>query len=471
MPTEGRSALQRRDTSRDSSRKSTPSTRRRFLGGAAAGGAAALGGCLTGLTGGSGVRGGTKSGGGSADVINVAAVYGSGELFQRLVNEYVEDDAGVEVDVSLFPFANLFEKTNSVLGTKGDAYDIMFMADIWLPQFGPHCEPIKKWLPGKYPSNAMVQACIEDGMWPTPNSSTVQWRKAETEEALRGQVVVGNNQMFAYNRAYYERVGEKTPPKTWDDVLRAGRKIDERIDGVDGYVIRGKRGNPITSNYYCVGAAKAGDMFDKNWRFTWDQEQGIDAVKFYINDLKSISPSGVASFNSDAVLNRVGSGRAAQGAVWPAAASLLLNPEKSEAANDVELTVCPKGGRRAPTIGTWMTTINKYVSDSKKEAAGKVIKSFISRKAQEKYVELGGIPFRKDIFEDYTNSQPWFDALYRSLQQSVWRPRTPLWSEMEVMFGKYLNTALTGQITAEQAMRKANNQFERMLKQSGYYSQ
>lgn len=461
MPSEGRHELCKQHTGGGSTGGATGSTRRRFLSGTAVGSAVALSGCLTAAI---------KSSSAGEDTLRVAAVEGEGRLFQRLIREHVEDATNVNVEISLFPFANLFEKTSSVLETGGTAYDLLFLADVWLPKFAIHCEPLRQWMPGDYPTEAMIQTCIEVGTWPLPDGPTVPFATGR-ETSLRGQVVVGNAQLFAYNKSYYEQVGAKTPPETWDDVLSVGKKIDEQIDNVDGYAIRGKRGNPITSNYFSIGTSIAGNMFDDDWRYRWDEKQGIDALQFYTNDLKSISPAGVASFDSDQVLNRLGDGTVAQGLVWPTSASILLDSESSEVANDIAFTVCPKGTRRAPQIGTWVTAINKYVSNAKKKAAGTVISSVISREAQEKNVELGGVPFRHDTFENNMDSQPWFDALYRSLKQAVWRPRTPLWTEMEITLGRHLNTALSGESSAKEAMTNANDELERMVKEAGYYEE
>lgn len=456
MPSEGKHEPCEQRTNGESTGGINGSTRRRFLSGTAASSALALSGCLTAAI---------KSNSGGKNTIQVAAVEGEGRLFQHLIREHIEDDTDVNVDISLFPYANLFEKTSSVLGTKGTAFDLLFLDGVWVPKFAIHCEPLRQWMPGDYPTDAMIQACLNEGTWPLPKGPTAPFAKGRTPN-LYGQAVVGNAQMFAYNRRYYEQVGAKTPPETWDDVLTAGKRIDEQIDGVDGYVIRGKRGNPITTNYFSIGTSIAGNMFDENWRYTWDEKQGIDALQFYTDDLKSISPTGVASFGSDQVLNRLGEGTAAQGFVWPAAASILLD---SEGTNDIAFTVSPKGTRRAPLIGNWVTAINTYISDAKKEAAGKVIDSFISRKSQEKYVELGGIPFRHDIFQNNINSQPWFSALYNTLKQTVQRPRTPLWTEIQITLGRYLNTALTGESSPKMAMTNANDELEQMLKQAGYY--
>ena len=434
-------------------------SRRRFLAGTGTVASLGMAGCTGSLTG---------SGTTAADSISVAAAEGSGTLFKKLIKEYVEEDTGVTVDVSLFPYANLLEKVNSVFTSQSDAYDVVMMDDPWFPQFAGDVAPLEQWTPESLPKEQIIQTCLDIATWPAPKGPTVPSAQG-MEKKIRGQVLVGNTQLFAYNKKYYEDVGADTPPKTWSDVYETGKKISEQIDGANGYIIRGKRGNPINANFFGLGMSKAGDMFDKNWRYRWDEQQGVEALDFYVNKLKSISPDGVASFDSDQVLQGLADGTAAQAPAWPSAASLLLDPEKSDHYDNIAFTVIPEGTRRAPQQGNWIAGINKYASDSKKQAAGNVIHSAVSKEAQQKYVELGGVPFRHDTFEENMDAEVWFEALYESLQTAKWRPRTPLWTEIAITQGKFLNTALTGNISPKEALTKVNDQVESTLEGAGYY--
>lgn len=460
--------------------------RRRFLAGAGAATAVALAGCTGGGGGeggggsgdgtsdggsGDGTSGGSSgsSGGDTADSIAVAAVEGSGRLFKRLVDNYVSEETGIDVEVSLFPYANLFEKTSSVLTTQGDAFDIVFMDDPWFPQLATNVDPIEQWLPSEVPRDQYIDTTLDIATWPAPRGPTVPSAQG-LDERLRGLVVVGNTQLFAYNQALYEEVGASTPPETWSDVESAGQQISEQVDGAHGYIIRGKRGNPINANFYGLGNSMAGDMFSDDWRYQWDEQQGVETLDFFANTLKSISPEGVASFDSDRVLQGLGDGTVAQAPAWPSAASLLLDPEQADAANDIKFTVIPEGQRRAPQQGNWIAGINAYVSDAKKRAAGEVIQSFVSKEAQQQYVELGGVPFRHDIFEENIDAQVWFPALYESLQTAKWRPRTPLWNRIAVEHGRNLNAALVGDMSPEEAMQANNEKIEGILDGAGYYA-
>lgn len=443
-------------------------SRRHYLTATGAASIAAFAGC-TGSGGGDGGSGGTagQSGNKAANKISVAAVGGEGELFQRLMDEYVVDKTGVQVDVSLFPYSNLFEKTSSVLTSKGDSFDLLFMDDPWFPQFAPHLEPVKDWINEDLPMDQLIQSTVDISTWPAPKGPVIPSAQGQKQQ-LKGLVIVGNTQLFAYNEKYFEQVGA-SEPGTWDDVYKTGKKVSEQIDGTHGYVIRGKRGNPINANFMSLGNSSGLNMFSKEWRYQWDKSKGVDMLNFYVNDLKSISPEGVASFDSDRILTSLGDGTVAQAPAWPAAASLLLDPKKADQANNIKFTPIPKGERRAPTQGNWIMGINKYVSDAKKRAVGKVMRSAISKEAQNKYVELGGVPFRHDTFKDNMDKQPWFPALYESLQTAKWRPRTPLWSRMTVVQGKNLNSALTGDVSPKKALANINDSVENTLKEAGYY--
>ncbi|QRV17677.1 extracellular solute-binding protein (plasmid) [Haloterrigena salifodinae] len=455
MPTSGR-ATNRNDRSENSGSAATTKrrSRRRFLAGV--GGAAAV----TGLA-------GCLGGSGNDSDVSIIAVEGEGRLVENLIDDYVRNETDLSIDVTLFPYANLYERVSSVLTTSGTGYDAILMDDTWFPQFATYLDPLEQWLPDGLPTDQLIDTTVDITTWPTPGAPTVPSAEGMDEE-IRGQVVVGNTQMFVYNTAYYEEVGEEEP-ETWDDVLRAGKSIDEEISDTNGYVIRGQRGNPANTNFMSIGWSNLGDMFDEDWKYQWDSSEGEDVVSFFVDDLKSISPDGVGSFNSDQVLNRIGEGSAAQGMAWPAAASTLLDDDTAEADN-LEFIPIPEGEvQQAPMQGNWLLGINSNVSDSRKEDAGTVIQSIISKEAQDRYVDLGGVPFRHDTFQDNMDAEPWYEALYESLQNAKPRPRTPLWNEIDVTQGEYLNSALTGDMSPSDVVSQTKNEAESILENAGYY--
>lgn len=457
------------------------STRRSFLLTGGAAGVTALAGC-----GGTNASGGGDGGADTSDnseanngsttdtaserrpTVRLAVSSGDGELIDRLLKQYVESDVGVETKTTVLPNANLYERATTMFGSQNATFDIVAMDDPWMPEFARHLEPIRDHV-SDLPTDQIIDQTLDIGTWPTPGEA-VPPNAMDEEPRLKGLCAVGNSHIFVVNERLYGDVGEDLP-ETWDDVYRAGTKISNQIDGANGYAFRGKSGNPITSSYFSVGMSVAGQMFDEEWRYDWADQSGVSSASFFLDDLKSISPQGVASFDNSQVLSGLADGSVAAAPQWPSGTSLLLNEDKAAEYDNITFVPMPEGDQRAaPVQGNWLLGINKYASDEKKSAAADVLRSFVSREAQERYVALGGVPFRHDTFENNMDQQPWFEALYGSLQSAKPRPRTPLWSEIEVAQGKRLNTALVDQVDVEKAMNQSKSTIESILEENGYYS-
>jgi multiple sugar transport system substrate-binding protein len=58
---------------------------------------------------------------------------------------------------------------------------------------------------------------------------------------------------------------------------------------------------------------------------------------------------------------------------------------------------------------------------------------------------------------------PSYPAQLKSLETSRPRPRTPLWNEIENVFGIYLSKANSGELSAEDAMNQANGEIKKII--------
>lgn len=440
-------------------------TRRTFLATAGATGIAALAGCSTG-SGTTNDVAATGSSGGQTTV-KLAVSSGDGELIDRLLKQHVESETGVKTETTILPNANLYERITTMFNSQNATFDIVAMDDPWMPELARHLTPIRDHI-DDLPTDQIIDQTLNIGTWPTPGES-VPPNAMDKEPELKALCAVGNSHIFVVNERLYNEVDEDLP-QTWEDVHRTGRKISEQIDGSHGYAMRGQSGNPITSSYFSVGMSIAGDMFDESWRYDWADQAGIDSARFFVDDLKAISPPGVASFDNSQVLSGLADGSVAAGLQWPSGTSLLLNEDKASAYENITFVPVPEGDQRAaPVQGNWLLGINRYTSSEKQSAAADVLRSFVSKEAQEQYVDLGGVPFRHDTFKNNMDQQPWFEALYGSLQNAKPRPRTPLWSELDIAQGKQLNAALVDQTDVEAAMTTAQSNIESILDENGYY--
>lgn len=461
------------DRSAQSDEKNTANTvsRRKFVVAAGAAGVTfPLAGCSgdggNGNGGNGGNGGSTGNGGDGGGQLRAALVGGPGDLVEQLLDEYVMDEAGVDIEVSILPYDQLFETLTTNLEQGNAEFDIVMMDDPWFPRLASNLDPIRNHV-DDIPTDQIIDRTLEIGTWP-PERGGVPPQAQDQDPQLKALCAVGNTQLFVFNEAHFEEVGYEAP-ETWDDVYEAGQAISEQIDGTDGYVIRGQRGNPIMANYFGLGMSIAGNMFDDEWRYDWDDDMGIEACRFYTRDLPEICPDGIASFDSDQVVQRLADGRASQGPAWPATVGSLISEDESEEYENIRSIPMPEGQRRAPQQGNWLLGINTHVGDSNKEDAAQILREFVSGEAQERYVDMGGVPFRHDTFENNMDAEPWYEPLYESLQTAQWRPRTQQWNEIEVTQGRQLNTALVGDTSPEEAMNSAGEEIEQILSDAGYY--
>jgi multiple sugar transport system substrate-binding protein len=434
------------------------STRRRFITAAGSVGAVSVAGC-TSISG-----SGNPNAGGTT--ITAAAASGTGGLIQQLFEDYVTPETGINIDLTILSNDDLFDSLSTSLDNEQDTYDLMAMDDPWMPRLANDLAPIRDYV-DDIPTDEIIDSTLEIGTWPPEEYPAPP--TASGESMLRALCAVGNSHILVYNQTYFEEFGV-SEPSTWNEVYDVGQKITNQIEGTHGYALRGQTGNPITAAYFSVGMSMAGDMFDDNWRFRWSNNDGVEAASFFVEDLNSISPDGVAAWNSEDVLTSLGQGRTAVAPQWPSGASVLLNEDDSPEYDNIAFTGIPEGTvQSAAQQGNWLLGINSFSPEERKDAAGDVIETFVSREAQQRYVELGGVPFRHDIFEDNMDQEPWFPALYESLQNAVPRPRTETWAEVERTIGEALNSGLVGEIDPQTAMENAGDEVESVLERNGYY--
>jgi len=123
-----------------------------------------------------------------------------------------------------------------------------------------------------------------------------------------------------------------------------------------------------------------------------------------------------------------------------------------------------------PPVGGWVMGISKY--SKQKDLAWDYTKWFTSVDIHKKFVLAGGPPSRYTAMQDseLVSKFPWFKTIEKSAAMAYadCRPRIPESFEIISTVGIYVSRALTGELSAEEAMGKANAQIRDLLKKGGY---
>jgi len=397
--------------------------------------------------------------------ITIAAVQGNEDAPLKAIAPLYQQKTGIQVEIVEFPYDQLFEKLVTTFQANASSYDLAMMDDPWMPKFGTGgwLTPLDSTF--GFRRDPDIPGIVYDvGTWPPPHGPVPPAARGKPKHLL-GITMVGNVEMFMYRKDLSDA------PATWDAVLANAKRFN-KPGSLAGYVVRGKATNPIVADFLPILWSFGGDVFDQNWNTVIDSPASLAAVKFLVQDLKSVGEPGAENTDAADRSRLMAIGQAYQSTVWPGEVTdIVENKSVSQVSGKVGYEPIPAGprGKGYGMMGNWLLGVPK--ASKKGQAAADFIKWLTSADIQRQYVAKGGIPARLSLLTDAALNQqnPYFATLAKSLQASPnWRPRTDQWNAVETILGTNLNAALSGQTTAEEAVQKSATQIRAQMKQAGY---
>lgn len=374
----------------------------------------------------------------------VAARGGSHVDVLQAVKADFEAENNCTIEILGLEATDLKQKISLDSQNKTGAYDLAMADDPWMPEF---CEAgiLANLTEMGYKEDPdFVKASLDIGKNPYGKGDVYALPFA------------GNVQLLFYNKKVLEDAG-LTVPDNWDDVLKIAKAVNGK-DGKVGFVIRGQQGNPIVSDYLPVLWAFGGDVFDKDWNLTIDSPEAKKALKLYMDLL-----ANGANYEKNDIVAAVSDGKAAMSLGWPswyisgenAAAEYAAIPSKASGTSEAY----PTG-----MIGNWMMGVTS--NSANKELALKFLECVTSADVQKKAAEFGGVPTRTSVFNDseLVAKYPYFKTILEATENSVVRPRTPLWTDIETAYGTELSSAISGTKSVDQALADARTAIESIMK-------
>ena len=139
---------------------------------------------------------------------------------------------GVHIEVVELPYANLFEKEQLDLTSHTGAYDVMMLDDPWFPSMveGGNLATLPR-----DPDSDFITTCVDVS------------RNPYRTGAYFALPYVGNAQLFFYREDLFLKY-KLLPPKTWNEVLAAAKKIGDG-EKMYGYVMRAAAGNAVVADF------------------------------------------------------------------------------------------------------------------------------------------------------------------------------------------------------------------------------
>ncbi len=374
----------------------------------------------------------------------IAARGGSHVDVIEAVKAQFEQDNNCTIEVLGLEAADLKQKVSLDSKNEMGSYDIMMIDDPWMPEYAQAGMMLNLTEAGYTDDADFVEASAKIGKEPYGTGDTYALPFA------------GNVTLLFYNQTVLDSVNAEVPDN-WADVLKIAKSVNGK-DGKIGYVIRGQQGNPIVGDFLPILWAYGGDIFDSNWGVTVDSQQAKDALNYY----KELLANG-ANYEKNDIVSSVSDGKAAMSLGWPSwyivegasTAGYARIPGKMDASSK---------DNASGVIGNWMMAVT--ANSQNPELAVKLLEYLTSAETQMAAASSGAVPTRTSVFTDSELSAmyPFYATLLDATEQSRVRPRTPLWSEIENVFGIELSNAISGTKTVDQALADSKVAIEGMMK-------
>ena len=377
---------------------------------------------------------------------------GYAKALEMAVDAYKAQNPGVEVERLELTGGGLLDKVTIAMREGSSAYDVIMLDDPWAPEF-----MAKGWLADLDQLGGGVD---EDFVKPARDVS----RYPVGTGPYYAVPFVGNVELFAYNKAMFDKHG-LSRPESWTDVVAAARTISEAEDGVAGAVFRGKKANPIVTGFLPILWAHGARIVRADGKAGLDGEAALDALNLYL-ELAKFAPKGVETYNSSEVRDAIQTGATAMAIeVWPSWVPSMDDPNASKVVGQIEIMAAPgqvEGPK--PMLGSWLVAVP--ATSERQETARGFIDFLTSPEMQKRLaLEVGTPPTRASVYADQEviSAYRWYPAQVAALQEAQPRPRTAAWSKIEAIMGDYLQLALIGEMSPKDALAEANERVSRAL--------
>ena len=179
------------------------------------------------------------------------------------------------------------------------------------------------------------------------------------------------------------------------------------------------------------------------------------ALNFAWTERQTYFNTGLIAFNSQ----------------WNVTTPSADDPESSTIVGNVGTAPFPHDSADLVTqVGGWSMAINKCAVDP--EMSWDYLQWFTSPQVNVEFAKLGGFPARQSTLDnaDLNAQYPWYATLKEVIPTAFadCRPRNNESFNIINTLGTYISKAMSGEMTTEEAMKAADAEIGRMLKEAGY---
>ncbi|WP_018237620.1 ABC transporter substrate-binding protein [Ensifer sp. BR816] len=274
-------------------------------------------------------------------------------------------------------------------------------------------------------------------------------------------------QFLYYRKDLLDKYGLQ-PPKTWDELKAAAKKITEGEGRPDlqGLSFQGKAIEGAVCTFLLPYWSQ-GKALVENGKLTFDHDAAVKALSLW----KSFADEGVAKKNiaevaTDDTRKEFQAGNVVFAVNWSYAWAKSQG-EDSAVSGKVGVARLPsvEGGEQSTCLGGWEWGVSAY-SEHQDEA--KKLVEYLSSQEVSKFMAINGalLPTYADLYKDaeIAKAAPWFADALQVVETAKPRPVTPRYNEVSEVIRTTVNAVLAGVVTPEDGATQIEARLKRILR-------
>ena len=415
----------------------------------------------------------------SAQTLTIATVNNGDMVRMQALSPEFTKATGIELNWVVLEENTLRQNVTTDIATNGGQYDVMtigtYEAPIWAKQ---------NWLVPLDGLSADASYDVDDILPPIRSGLSLDGK-------LYAAPFYGESSFIMYRKDLMEKAGLTMPDApTWEFIGQAARAMTDRANDINGICLRGKAGWGENMAFLTAMSNSFGARwFDENWKPQFDQPEWKATLDTYLGLMKDAGPAGASSNGFNENLTLFQQGKCGMWIDATVAASFVTNKDDSTVADKVGFTLAPDNGlgKRGNWLWAWSLAIPK--SSQNAEAAEKFINWATNKAYLETVAKQDGwsnvppgtrtslyanadyqaaAPFAKMTLDSINAADPAHPTVKPVPYTGVQFVSIPEFAGIGTNVGQLFSAALAGQMSADDALKQAQDSTTRDMTRAGY---
>ena len=394
--------------------------------------------------------------------VKVMAVRSSQFASHAKRSKAFEEATGIKVTYVDVPFGSMREKlTAEMVATSAD-FDLSTIMDVWIPPMvEPYLMPLNAYLKtqkfnlDRYPPAFLSASQFKGETYGLPNRCHIQ--------------------LLFYRKDVFAEVGI-TPPKTWAELVTAGKAIQAKRPDMAGVAIPyGKNAGQNLMVWYNFLWGNGSDLFDAQLKPIFNNAKGLQATQDYVDIIlkHKITPPGGASFVEQDAAGSFVQGKSAMLPIWWHIYNRFGGKDSVITKEQVGFVPLPTyaGAEPSTYVNNWIYGVNKR---SKVPKATLEFLTWISQPEIERAILVD--PTENDVVAvNWSNLRDpevnkrfgdMHNVAARALTKTKTIPNIPEFLPAVDVMEVAMSNIVTGQATVADAMNGAASQVARIMRRA-----